>query len=392
MSDLTDPQFLQAIATNLAYWQQFVAAHQDQPSLHIEHASLLRAIEFGLSLPATQEAAATLTLAAFPLVLHRGYWQTWLPIYAHAIANQRARPGDLLCRLLNRYGQLLRLTGQRETAVAIHQQAAATAQELSDPLALADAQFNLSEDYRHLRQYEMAEAYGAQALQTFRAAPNTAERQAPLLNNLGLVAWETGQLPLAETHLTAAVALWRQVANPTECARSLNNLAVVFQEQRKFDLALATFQEAAAQLVTTSSELDKCRVHISRGALHFHLEQYELAEAAFRQADTQALRQSGDQRTRAILAQNMGNVLLKQKRYAEAEYHLRRGLELWQGLAYPVSLANTLGTLAEVLTAQQDTAAARLLYDQALTLLNEEDGPRAGRLRAEFSEKRQTLS
>lgn len=388
MNSSPDPQFAQAIAANLAYWQQFVAAHQDRPSLNVEHGGLLRAVEFGLALPATRDAAAALMLASFQLVLHRGYWQAWLPLYAHASSHQQS---PVRCQLLNRYGQLLRLTGQLETAVAIHRQAETTARNLSDPLAIAEAHFNLSEDYRHLRQYETAEAYGTRAFQAMRSFPDTQERQAAILNNLGLVAWEVGQLPQAETRLTQAVAFWRQVTNPIELARSLNNLSLILQEQAKYEPALTALHEAAEQLLPTTSELDKSRVQLSLGALYFRLQQYDKAEASFKQADTPALQQSGDQRTRAMLAQNMGNALLKQKRYAQAEIHLRRGLNLWQELAYPVSLANTMGTLAEALAAQKDETAARLLYDQALALLADEEGARAGRLRAEFSENRQAL-
>lgn len=392
MSSSTDPQFIQAIGANLTYWQQFVAAHQDQPSLSIEHDGLRRAVEFGMARPETAPSAAALALAAFPLVLHRGYWQAWLPIFHCAIADQQNQAGQMLCQLLNRYGQLLRLTEQLETAVAIHQQAEATASQSGDSLALAEAHFNLSEDYRRLRRYDLVETYGDKAWQILLAHPDTQMRQAALLNNLGLAAQETGQLTLAGERVTQAITLWRLIDNPTELSRSLNNLGIILQAQEKFDAALPIFLEAIDVLACTASELDKSRVQLSLGVLYFQLENYEQASAAFKLADTPALRQSGDYHTRAILAQNMGNALLKQGRYAQAERYLRRSLNLWQSLSYPVSLANTMGTLAEVLGALDDVAEACLFYDQALALLTGIESARAHRLQVEFAGKRQALA
>ena len=392
MSVRPDPQFIQAITANIDYWRQRLEAEPGRSSLTLEYPNLVRAVEYGLALPQTQIATSQLALQAYPFIERRGYWQTWLPLLSRAIhacedISLQLRGQLLICR-----GRLLRLTHQPVGALTDHEAAERAARQLADDALLVEAQFNLSEDYRLVRRYEESEAYGRAALATIERLDNGERWQASVFNTLGLIAWEQGTLATAEAHLVAAVALWRKLNDATQLARSLNNLANAWLSLEKFEAALEAYQEAADVLATTDSELDKSRVQLSLGGLHFRLEAYLQAEVAFRRADSLALRQSGDVVLQGIQAQNLGNALLKQKRYAEAELHLRQGAGLWQSINDELMLSNTKGTLAESLAAQGQIEPALVLYDEALRLLDGVDNAMALRLKKEFAANKQVLA
>ena len=337
-------------------------------------------------------AVAELTLSAYPLIERFGYWSTRLHVLPQVISTCQDEKAALLrAKLLNIHGQLCRRTHRLADATAAHEEAAKIAQEHASPESLIEAQFNLSDNYRLLRQYDQAEALGKAVLQTAQALPGNEKWQASLLNTLGLVAWEQSKLALAQDRLESAVAVWRVVDNKTELARTLNNLANVLAARGKTELALETFLETVDLLRATHNELDRSRVQLSLGTMYFNQEQYEQAEAAFRQANSLALRQSGDEALQGIQAHNLGNALLHLGRYKEAEIHLRQSLALWRKVHDGLMMINTMGTLAEVMAKLQVIKEAGKLYDAALGLLCEFDNAMAKRLQKEFATKRAQL-
>lgn len=384
--------FTQAVATNVAYWRECVHNLTDAQirRLNQDHPNLLRAAEFGQVLPATQPATAELILHAFSLIERCGHWEAWLSLLERAIAACGEDALPLKVKLLNCRGLLLRLCRQSGPAIAAHEEARMIAERLAAPQTIAEANFNLSEDYRLSRDHVKAEAYGLAALETFTHLNGAEKWLAATLNTLGLVARELGRLDTSAERLRQAVALWRQLNQATELGRSLNNLAITLQAQEEYTAALAQFQEAATVLETTASELDKSKVLLSLGSLYFKLEQFEQAADAFRQADSPALRQSGDSYVRAVVALNLGNALLKQGHLAESERYLRRSLVFWQQAGDDLGLANASGTLGEALLAQGQGAAARRCFNEAIGLLsNYLHNPWAKTLLNQFASERE---
>lgn len=389
---MVSPHFAQVVATNVAYWRDRVQNVTDAEIRHLapDHPNLLRAAEFGQVLPATQPAVAELILHAFPLIERCGHGEAWLPLLATAIAACDDDALPVKIKLLNGRGLLLRLCRQFDQAIAAHEEARRIAVQLSVPQAIAEADFNLSENYRLRRDYAQAETTGLTALDTFARLPGVEKWQAAALNTLGLVARELGQLSASAARLQQAVALWRQLLQDTELGRSLNNLAITLQAQGKHAAALERFQEAVAVLASTASQFDQSVVLLSLGSLYFQLEQFDQAEAAFRQADSPALRRSGNSYLQAVAALNLGSALLKQGRLAESERCLRHSLIFWQQAGDNLGLANASGTLAEALAAQGNRSAARPYFDEAVNLLaNQLHNPWARQLFNKFVVERQ---
>lgn len=365
-------RFRDGIAANLAYWQEQIERLTDAsaPKFIAEQANIILAVELGVGLPATQEKAASLLLLAYRFIERCGYWQRWLSVFEKATAVDLGRSPLLNARLLNRQGQLARLTQQTELAMALHQQAERIAQTAGNEQALAEIWFNLSIDHWQRRDYEQADACGRRALHIFQTAPENQRWQASMLNTLGLISQHRDRLAEAQERLQQSAALWRQFDEPTELARVLNNLANTCLEQGHLEAAHHYYQEALEQLVSTGSALDKAEVLVNLGALYFKWEQYDRSEIALRQADSPAVRHSGYLRLRALLALNLGSTLLKQEQAAEAEKYLRQSATLWRQLEEDLMLANAVGALAEALAAQGQVETAVAHFDNALQLLD----------------------
>lgn len=371
MSSL-NPGFVAAIERNLAFWRHRLTSITDLElsALVDEQSNIVRGIQLGLQTPTTRLSAARLARAAFFLAERCGQWEMWLAVYQQCACGEPIEDDPYLqLRLLNRYGQLLRLSGQTRRALVIHHLARRQALARQEARALAVAHFNLGEGYRELGQLQRAEQYGRQALAYFQPLPGARRWLAATLNAIGLVAWQREEAAEAEAWFAQAVTQWRSLADPTELARVLNNLGLAVQAQEKWVATLRCYREALDLLGATASVVELARVHNNLGRLHFAQGRYPEAESCFRQADAPALRRTGDFRLRASVSHNLGNVLVEAGRGAEALPHLERARVLWAFLADNVMLANTLGTLGEALESLARPEEARARYAEALALL-----------------------
>jgi tetratricopeptide (TPR) repeat protein len=364
-------QFLESVAANVAHWRRRTDSLTEQKlrTLDDERQNLLRAVEFGLAFPQTWRPTAELALQSFLFIERRSYGREWIPMLRRALLKCSDTELSLKGRILDQLGILLRLDWQWKAAVSSHLEEEEIGLRLGDLSRLAHARLNLSEAYRLGRAYEQAETCGLAAHQAFTNLGANPDKIASALVNLGLIAQERGQQALAEERLKAAVSHWREVNRPLPLARTLNNLAVSLEAQGKFHEAIEVYQEATTLLASTDSELDKVTVQLSLGTLYFNQGQLTEAEDAFHAANSAYLRQSGHIYYRALVANNLGNVYLKQHRLPEAEAMLLDSLAHWSSLDLPVMQANTVGTLAETWLAQGNAPQALTYYNQALHLL-----------------------
>ena len=365
--------FLRGLRANLASWQQMTeqltTVRLDE--VNQEHLNIIQAVKWGMRFPQTQLEAVKLALQASYLSERTGLWQDWLSVL-EAIIKKSVHLNDssLVWQLYKRQGQLLRLNKQLEAAIISHCEAEKVVSCLQDPQVLADIYINLSDDYRLIRRYQEAERYGQQALALLQENSPEGRLHSIALLVLGLVAQACRQWELAEKRLREAEAMQRQLGDDEiHLARILNVLAITLQEQDKLDMAAEYYRQSLAALTSTASELDKSQTLNSLGTLYIRLGQYALAEVTFKQADSEALRRSGDLFTQAALTQNIGTALKEQKRFDEALLYLRRSQKLWRLLGDELWLANTLSAVAELFTAQGMWQSAVAYYDKALQLV-----------------------
>ncbi len=173
----------------------------------------------------------------------------------------------------------------------------------------------------------------------------------------------------AEQHLSYSVSLWREVGDPVYLANCLRLLGQVLAAQDKIDKALGVYHEAIDVLTQTENYLEKTRVFIDLGSLHWQQKNLAEAEQFFLKANSTFLRQSGNIFDQALVLNNLGAVYMAQGKLSEAECSFQRSIILWKNCDDPIQLANSWGGLAEVKAVQGDVTSARHLYGEALTFL-----------------------
>jgi tetratricopeptide (TPR) repeat protein len=390
-----NPQFAANLAAGLTHWQAQIGELTDADILRLDaqRQNLARIVSYGLKLAPTQQAAAAVILKAFPLIEKRGYWQEWIPLLKNAVA--ACSPTDIILKaeLLNRLGELYRLTRQLPLAIDTHLQAEALSQQTEEDHLRHRIWFNLSTDYVFSRAYDLAEQYGQQALAGFRATAAPPKFQATVLNTLGSVAWHRGQLDSAETLLRQAVTLWREAKQPTEQLRTLNNLIGTLKAAKNYEAIQPCYEEAVSCFPHLAGEFEKTVTEVGYGGALYEQGRYEEAERIFQRANSAYLQQSSHLYYRATVAQCLGNTLLKQQdRLDEAESYLEESARLWHEVDDDLMLANTLGALAELSGLQGKSEEAAVFYEDALALLAQfPDDAWANKLTIEFQQQRQEL-
>lgn len=392
IKDSHNDPYITSVIVNINYWKQHLERMTEQTwdQLDLEYLNIFRAVQASLNIPIgkiTQEIRDTwlfLSRHLIKFIERRGYWHEWIPLLER-LSHQYEGNVTRKCELLNQLGDLYRLERLLPKAIKAHQEAEQFARQVESDEMLAHACANLGLDYMHNRNYDAAQSYGLQALELFDNLQLMGKEMGSTLNLLGLVDRAKGNFDTAEKYLFRSVQIWRRLEQPMELARALNNLAITFQNQQKFDPALQCFAEARKVLKGTTSQLDQVVVALSEGSLYFELESLAEAEAAFSRIDLSYLRQSGHIFYEALTLNNLGNVYLARKDYIKCETHLRQSASLWEQIGEDVRLANTLKTLGDALVEQGRVDMANHVYNQTDKLLDKyPDDFRAKQLRNEL--------
>ncbi|MCA9938116.1 MAG: tetratricopeptide repeat protein [Anaerolineales bacterium] len=386
-----DTEFAQDVAANLHYWQTYLGERttDDKHDFSLERLNLIYAVEFGLSLPQTAAITWDLLLTLYVLVEQAGYWTEWIPLYERATQQTGHIPTELHGRLLLRLGALYRLTRQLTPAIQTHQSAAQVAQILDDQYLLASVWANLSEDYRYKRAYHEAEQYARQSLAVFRRYEAGYEA-ACVHNTLGLLFWGQRDWSTAEFHLRQALEMGGRMLHVGMLARWLNNLAIILQNLEKFDEAQFYYEQARNYLEGAADTRAHLDVLLSYGSFYAKQKHWHKAQSIFQEVEI-TLRQKRLHLPAysALVAYNLGNVLLYQNKLDEAARKLQESIVLYRELPEQIMLARALGTLGELFLAKGRHEDAQPLYNEAITLLLvESHNPEAQQLRQALEKQR----
>ena len=379
--------FVDIVSANLVYWQNQVSQHN--PQLNTEHLNIIRAVHFGLEYTQTWATAINLIQQAFPIVERQGYWHEWAALLQQILIGWTHSDLTLQGQLLIYLGHLYRLGQQTSLAIEAHQKAYGLAEQIEDNYLSAQVQFQLSEDYYQIRDFDQAGKAGQFALTIFRQwyENKLSNQETATLNRLGLIAWKMGDLNLAQKRLQQASDMWRALNEPTQLARTLQNLAIVLEEMKKQDEALTCYQEAGQLFTRVDSKLDLARLQLSLGTLYFNQGNLPEAEAAFEQARTLLQNREAFAFYQARAANNLGHVFLKQKLFVQAKAALQEAVSLWQKVGNDVSQANSLGALGQTFVELGQMQSAKDVCRKAQKLLH--DYPKdvyAQHVRQEISE------
>ena len=388
------PEFIESILRSLKYWQQQTQNLQPEQvkKLDKQRRNMNTAVQFGLSQPETWEATATVLLQAFNFAEWRGYWGEWIPILQQALASAPEKGTVIYGRLQNRLGQLYRLANRHQEAIEQHEEALQLAKKLAhDELKLV-VYSGLSEFYLEQSDMDNVEKFSHLALNLAQTLPDMERIEAFISKQLGEAAAYVGNWPKAIKYQKRAIHLWRIQKDPVYLARSLMDLGVTYIKCEDFEVAKATFEEAGQILQPTINEMDKARIYLNLGVLYFREERWSEAEKAFLQINTIALRECQEFALLARLYNNLGNVQLKLSRWDEALKNLTIAVEMFREMGNDLDLANSLGTLAHVCVAIDNTTQAISYYEEAIVLLKQYlDSEWAIKLLTEFSDSHRLL-
>ena len=392
MTTAISPTFIRRIAANLQYWQQQTENVSDSTllTLDTERHNLHRAVRYGLQVPETARMAAEVAANLFNLVERRGYWLEWLPLLEKIVYSPLHANHEHIPKFMNQLGFLYRLTRDFKRAEEMHQQAVERALAEEGLYTLGVSYFNLGNVYFETHAFEKARTFAMKAIASFTEADRSIEAQqyAAVYNLLGLVARAEGKSEMAQSYFEKAITYWRQTNDKTYLARSLSNLGLTLTDREQPELALVYFDEADQLLDKTASELDKVRLALNRGVAYYQLAQWHEAEEAFLKADSSYLRQSGDVYHQALVAYNLGEVLLQQGRFEDALTYLHQSAIYWQQIDDEFMLANTLGTIGLVYFQKLNTQAAKSNLEDAVTRLDKFSDNAWGKLQQRiFKEK-----
>ncbi len=389
-----DPDFISSLQASLAFWQKETGNLTSEQLTRLDERkrNLFRAVQLGLLWPETWRDTAVVAWQSFDFVEWRGLWREWIPVLEKAIADAPPPAAGLKARLLNRLGQLYAKERRFTAAQTAHEEASALAAEADDAEAMIAAYLSMSELYKNQHQYDKAELLARQALLEIERLDDNTRYLAFAYKILGNTARQRGDLTTAEKFLRRAVKLRYQLDEPVHLARELHDLGLILTEAGQYEEAVIIYEEAAAILVPVNDETDKSLILMSLGYLYYRQEKWVEAESTFRRIDTLALARSGEIGRQALTLNNLGNVLLKKGEMGEATECLQEAISLWQQIGDEVNLANSLGTLAELLTIYGNQAEATIYYEEAIVILSRySDNAWARKLLVEFTDYLESL-
>jgi tetratricopeptide (TPR) repeat protein len=388
-------RFIESIAANLAYWHSHGALNdpRDWSELDRERANLFLAVEYGLRQAETWPAAAGLAVECYRYVLERGYWSEWAQVLEQGLLACPDEVSILKGRLAHQLGDLNRKRRRLDEAHAAHRQAEVMGRALGDSVLVARAQLGQGEVHYRRREYEEAESYALLALDEFKRHDTLVVKLAQAHNLLGMTALGRGEFEESGRQFYMARDLFQQVEEPIEKGRTSVNLAQALGRLGRVDEALALAEEAGGIFDSYGLPIERSRLYVNLGFIHYSQGDLARARAAFRQAYTPAMRRAGPLDLRSLIEMNLGNVLLQQGELKESQTYFLSASAGFRLINNRTMLANSLDGLAEIALANGEINDAIASYEEALEIvISIPEDAFANRMEARFRELLKELS
>jgi tetratricopeptide (TPR) repeat protein/tRNA A-37 threonylcarbamoyl transferase component Bud32 len=251
---------------------------------------------------------------------------------------------------LSAEGKFVASVVEYEQAVAIRERIAPGSQDLARALN------GLSRAYDEIGRYVDARRLGERSLALQEAELGKAHPEiATVLMNLGNVAVDEGDLALATSYYSRALALREQLARDNDdqlmLANVLNNLGVVAQERGRYDEALAFHQRALAIRETVIDGAPDVAMSISNIAnAQFKKGAHAQALANFDKALALAENELGkDHPYVGDALSGMGECFISARNFSGAKQALERALAIRKLGARPLEIADVELALARAL-------------------------------------------
>ncbi|MCB9010042.1 MAG: tetratricopeptide repeat protein [Ardenticatenaceae bacterium] len=378
---------------NARRWLSMLEKSSNPTTLvHEDYDNFLRALETTLQTSETLEIAYKLSQILYPIIFGYADWDRWLVYLTqihqmsklHREENKEARlleqigdiqyhKGDLrnaeehyhtasllykkqgnlssYSRTLAMLASLKDIQGESEEGISLCQKALATAEQAKDELALANANLNLSNIYRRIRNWE-------QALETAQTAYK-------LYHELGHSTLLT-KASITLIAIWAASSNWDEinqlsmelmgVLNATGDVHNLsqlkNNMGISAFSQGNYNLAEAAWQEALQLNLQIQEPTEIAGIYNNLGMVYTQLEEWETAEEMLLNAIT-AYRRFGDMFNWANSLDNLADLYEMQGQAAEFKHTLQEAIAGLQSLKETSHTVELLNYMQQRLTADK---------------------------------------
>lgn len=366
---------------NARRWLEILESSADPVSLvHEDYDNFLRALETTLQTKDTFEISYKLSQILYPIIFGYADWDRWL-IYLQQIyymsrqlnqSREQARLleqiGDLLyhkgdlrdaeenyhtasllyksrgnlssySRILAMLASLKDIQGESEEGILLCRTALETAVQAQDQLAQANANLNLANIYRRIRNWD-------QALQTAQTAYAIYHRlgHSSLLTktSITLIAiWaESGEWEKIDQLSTELMTVLNSSGDVHNLSQLKNNLGILAFSQGNYNVAEAAWQEALKLHSQIQEPTELAGIYNNLGMVYTQLKEWETAEEMLLKAVT-AYRRFGDVFNWANSLDNLADLYEAQGQTAEFQRTLQEaiaGLQVLKETPHAVEL------------------------------------------------------
>jgi len=196
--------------------------------------------------------------------------------------------------------------------------------------------------------------------------------EALVLNNLGNIYYDLGQLPEAKKNYEAALKTFTDTGNLSGAAGAMDNIATVVADQgdregskKLTSKALATYRQAGDRQGEGNALNNLAAEYVTEG-------KYAEATKTFEQS-LDIWRELKDATGIATTSNNLGEMLLDQGRLEEAKAKYAEALKTFEDSGQKAKTAYPMFGLAQVLFAEGDLAGAKKRYEDVLTVTQATD-------------------
>ncbi len=370
-----DDYFHQMIISNCHYWLN--QAKTDVKLIIPEIPQVLRALTYGLRLPAAWSTARDLVRIISPTLLRQGQGVAWESYLIKSIerSQQENDPIEIDFRL--ELGNLYRLQGRLIEAQTYLQVALGLCEQYNSLHQYWAIINMLALVARISGQYDEAETYCQQVLDADQVS---IKDRAEAFNVMGLVAYEHLQKTDALKNFDEALILYHSLNDPYQIARMLTNKGMVLQSDKRLIEAEQSYRDAIKQFQISNDTAEIFKPITNLGNVFLLKEEYQIACQYYLEA-LPTFRECNYLVELAHVYNNLGLAYTGLRNWKEAEDYFSASIDLWETLKDYYNLANVLDNLGTMFKKAQQFEQAYKVWGQALrTLNNLTDNPAKTRL------------
>lgn len=244
--------FRHYVVKRLRHWRDHAAVQTiDIALLDHEQEHILKALTLGVVIAEAWTVICDLIVAFAPYMERRGHWETWHVVLQRAIeAAQRLGAAEDEITLTTLLAKLCQRQSRQQEVVRYYARVIRLARRMGNRYAMARACSNLGYFYIDGGHWWRSEVLSLHALSTFEALASYHGR-AHTHNHLGTLAIRMHNWPAAETHLIAAYQLWTTMPDRHSLIYGCVNLALLYNETARSQLALPYLAQAEALIRET---------------------------------------------------------------------------------------------------------------------------------------------